>query len=147
MPTYLCTIAENQLSQNQKAAIAQAVTRIHCEVAGAPSYFAQVIFQEVKPGDHFIGGAPLDHQTLFVYGTIRAGRTPEIKRALLQKLTAALAEAAGLPPTQVWIYIADLEARQIVEFGQLLPDPGSEAAWTAALPAEVRAFMESKGRL
>jgi phenylpyruvate tautomerase PptA (4-oxalocrotonate tautomerase family) len=146
MPTYLCTIAEGQLSQNQKAAVAQAITQTHSEVTGAPSYFAQVIFHEVKPGNHFIRGAPLDHKTLFVYGTIRAGRTPETKRALLVQLRKVLAEAASLPQTQIWIYITDLEARQIVEYGQLLPDPGSEEAWAAALSDEVRRLMEHTGR-
>jgi phenylpyruvate tautomerase PptA (4-oxalocrotonate tautomerase family) len=146
MPTYLCTIAEGQLSQNQKAAVAQAITQTHSEVTGAPSYFAQVIFHEVKPGNHFVGGAPLGQKTLFVYGTIRAGRTPETKRALLIQLRSVLAGAASLPQTQIWIYITDLEARQIVEYGQLLPDPGSEDAWAAALPDEVRSLMERTGR-
>jgi hypothetical protein len=57
-----------------------------------------------------------------------------------------LAGAASLPQTQIWIYITDLEARQIVEYGQLLPDPGSEDAWAAALPVEVRSLMERTGR-
>jgi phenylpyruvate tautomerase PptA (4-oxalocrotonate tautomerase family) len=146
MPTYLCTIAEGQLSQSQKAAVAQAITQTHSEITGAPSYFAQVIFHEVKPGNHFIGGAPLAEKTLFVYGTIRAGRTAETKRALLIQLRNVLAGAASLPQTQIWIYITDLEARQIVEYGQLLPDPGSEDAWTAALPVEVRSLMERTSR-
>jgi phenylpyruvate tautomerase PptA (4-oxalocrotonate tautomerase family) len=146
MPTYSCTVAEGQLSQSQKAAIAKAITDIHCRVAVAPTYFAQVIFNEVKPGNHFVAGRPLDHKTVFVYGTIRTGRPADVKKALLKELTAALAEAAGLPSTQVWIYLTELEGRQMVEFGQILPAPGEEDAWAAALPADIRAFMEGKGR-
>jgi len=49
MPTYVCTAREGQLSPDQKSRIAAAVTRIHSEVTGAPKFFAQVIFEEVKP--------------------------------------------------------------------------------------------------
>jgi phenylpyruvate tautomerase PptA (4-oxalocrotonate tautomerase family) len=146
MPTYICTVAEGRISQNQKAAIALQITRIHSEVTGAPSYFAQVMFHEIKPGNHFMGGDPLSHDTLFVHGHIRAGRTPENKRALIERLAAALAKAVGLPASGVWIYIAELPARQMVEFGQILPEPGSEDAWTKALPAEARDFMQRIGR-
>ncbi len=143
MPTYTCTIAQAQLSQTQKAAIARRITQIHSEVTGAPGSFAQVIFREVKPGNHFMGGAPLGHDTLFVHGHIRAGRTAEQKRALLTKMAAALGEAAGLAATGIWIYVAELPSAQMMEFGQVLPVPGGEAAWTEALPREVRAFMRS----
>lgn len=143
MPTYICTTPEGRLSQNQKAAIARQITQIHSEVTGAPAYFAQVIFQEVKPGNHFMGGAPLGHRTLFVHAHIRAGRTAEQKRVLRAKLTTALSEAVSLPATGIWIYVAELPPQQMVEFGQVLPEPGREAAWTDALPGGVRSFMQS----
>jgi phenylpyruvate tautomerase PptA (4-oxalocrotonate tautomerase family) len=142
MPTYVCFAGKGQLTPDQKAAIASGITRIHSEVTGAPPYFAQVIFQEIKPGNHFMGGLPLRHGTLFVHGHIRGGRTPDSKRVLIERLTAALGEAAGLAPSGVWVYIAELLARQMVEFGQVLPEPGSEEAWAQALPAEAREFMQ-----
>ncbi len=146
MPTYLCTTAEAQLSSGQKAEIASQITQIHNEVTGAPAYFAQVIFHEIKPGNHFMGGAPLGHRTLFVHGHIRSGRTPENKLTLIQRLTDALSGAAGLPASGVWVYIAEVPASQMVEFGHVLPEPGEEEAWTKALPAEVREFMQAIGR-
>jgi len=66
MPTYFCTTLEGRLTAEQKRKMAGEITRVHCEVTGAPSFFAQVIFQEVRPGDYFIGGAPLKHDQLFV---------------------------------------------------------------------------------
>jgi phenylpyruvate tautomerase PptA (4-oxalocrotonate tautomerase family) len=36
MPTYVCSLAEGSVTQNQKAAIAEAVSRIHSEETGAP---------------------------------------------------------------------------------------------------------------
>jgi phenylpyruvate tautomerase PptA (4-oxalocrotonate tautomerase family) len=58
MPTYVCTVREGQLLPDQKSRIAAEVTRIHSEVTGAPTFFAQVIFEEVKPANHFMGGPP-----------------------------------------------------------------------------------------
>jgi phenylpyruvate tautomerase PptA (4-oxalocrotonate tautomerase family) len=55
MPTYVCTIKEGRLSPDQKSRIAGEITRIHCEVTGAPTFFAQVIFEEVKSGQLFHG--------------------------------------------------------------------------------------------
>jgi len=62
MPTYVCTAAQGLLRAAKKGAIAIAITRTHGEVTGAPAYFAQVIFQDVTEGDHFIGGRQIDYE-------------------------------------------------------------------------------------
>jgi phenylpyruvate tautomerase PptA (4-oxalocrotonate tautomerase family) len=68
MPTYFCSSPSGRLTTEQKRKIAGEITRIHSEVTGAPSFFAQVIFHEVNPGGWFIGGLPLTHEHIFVYG-------------------------------------------------------------------------------
>ena len=150
MPTYVCTVREGQLSPDQKSRIAAEVTRIHSEVTGAPTFFAQVIFEEVKPGNHFMGGVPLVHDQLydqiFVYGRVRAGRSIQEKLKMIKLMAEAVGEAAGVRRTGVWIYIAELPPRQMIEYGYVLPDPGDEAVWTNALPKEDREFMQSVGR-
>lgn len=143
MPTYVCTAIAGQLSPAHKADIAAAITRIHHEVTGAPAHFAQVVFREAVSGDIFIGGAPLRHQHLFVHGHIRDGRSAVDKSALIGELTRVLPGLAGIAHTGIWIYLAELPARQMVEFGHVLPAAGDEAAWSQSLPAEDRAFMES----
>ena len=150
MPTYVCTVREGQLSPDQKSRIAAEVTRIHSEVTGAPMFFAQVIFEEVKPGNHFMGGVPLAHDQLynqiFVYGRVRAGRSIQDKLKMIKLMAEAVGEAAGVRRTGVWIYIAELPPRQMIEYGYVLPDPGDEEVWTNALPKEDREFMQSVGR-
>jgi hypothetical protein len=42
--------------------------------------------------------------------------------------------------------VAELPPRQMIEFGHLLPEAGDEPAWTAALPAADREFMQSIGK-
>jgi phenylpyruvate tautomerase PptA (4-oxalocrotonate tautomerase family) len=150
MPTYVCTVREGQLSPDQKSRIAAEVTRIHSEVTGAPTYFAQVIFEEVKSGNHFMGDVSLVHDQLydqiFVYGRVRAGRSIQDKLKMIKLMAEAVGEAAGVRRTGVWIYIAELPPRQMIEYGYVLPDPGDEEVWTNALPKEDREFMQSVGR-
>jgi phenylpyruvate tautomerase PptA (4-oxalocrotonate tautomerase family) len=143
MPTYTVTTPEGCLTADQRAAIAREITRVHSETTGAPTYFAQVIFNEVAPGKYFVGGQLLHGLQLFVNGQIRAGRTTESKDALIALMLVAVAKAAGLPTNNVWIYITDLIPRQMVEFGNVLPEPGDERTWTEALPPADRAHMES----
>jgi phenylpyruvate tautomerase PptA (4-oxalocrotonate tautomerase family) len=147
MPTYFCTSLEGRLTAEQKREIADAITRVHCEVTGAPSFFAQVIFQEVKPGDYFMGGAPLKHDQLFVYGHIRSGRAAVDKSRMITLMAKAVGDAAKVEDRRsVWIYVGELPPRQMIEFGHLLPEAGDEPAWTAALPEADREFMQSIGK-
>jgi phenylpyruvate tautomerase PptA (4-oxalocrotonate tautomerase family) len=146
MPTYVCTIKEGRLSPDQKRRIAGEITRIHCEVTGAPTFFAQVIFEEVKPGNYFMGGVSLAHDQIFVYGRVRAGRSIQDKLKMIKLMAEAVASAAGVSRTAVWIYIAELPARQMMEYGYVLPEPGDEDVWTNALPPEDREFMQAVGR-
>ena len=147
MPTYFCTTLEGRLTAGQKSKIASEVTRVHCEVTGAPSFFAQVIFEEVKPGDYFIGGAPLKHDQIFVYGHIRSGRAAVDKSRMINQMAKAVGEAARVENGwSVWVYVAELPARQMIEFGHLLPEAGDEEMWTVVLPTTDREFMQSIGK-
>jgi phenylpyruvate tautomerase PptA (4-oxalocrotonate tautomerase family) len=146
MPTYTLTVPEGQLSSHQKARVAAAITRTHAEVTGGPSYFAQVIVNEVKPGNYFVGGAPLEGDHIFVHGHIRGGRSPDRKHALLVRLIESIAEAADVTASHIWAYIVDLQPSQMAEFGRVLPEPGKEPSWAAALPESEQQRMESIGR-
>lgn len=147
MPTYRC-LSSIELSETTRASLAQAITHTHAEVTGAPTYFAQVVFERVEDGRIFIGGHPLRHDHLFVHGFIRAGRTPAQRTALVQGLTQDVVDATGLPRRSVWVYVMELEAMHMVEFGCILPESGQEASWTEGLDPELRTWMEklSHGR-
>ena len=146
MPTYTVTAPEGRLSASHKADIAAAITRVHNTVTGAPTYFAQVIFVDVKPGNYFIGGVPLAADQVFVHGQIRAGRSAADKDKLIDGMLKEVAQAARAAHHAVWVYILDLVPRQMAEFCHVLPEPGGEAAWTEALPKDDRERMEKIGR-
>jgi phenylpyruvate tautomerase PptA (4-oxalocrotonate tautomerase family) len=146
MPTYHCASPAGLLDAGRKSAIAAAITRIHNAVTGAASFFAQVIFTDIARGNHFMGGAPLASDQIFVHGFIRAGRSVSDRERLVTELVTAVADLAGLPRKLVWVYVTEIPARQMAEYGHILPEPGGEQAWLDALPAEDRAYMQSVGK-
>jgi len=143
MPTYTCTATRGLLNAGRKNAIAAAVTKAHAEITGAPAYFAQVIFQEVSEGDHFIGGRPLGHDHVFIHGSIRSGRRAADRETLMKRLVNDVATAAGVETFSVWVYLQELPPAAMAEFGHILPEPGNETVWAEALPADDRARMQS----
>jgi phenylpyruvate tautomerase PptA (4-oxalocrotonate tautomerase family) len=142
MPTYTCTLPAGRLSAEQKAAVARDITRVHNEVTGAATFFAQVIFNEVPAGNYFIGGKPLKDDQIFLNGQIRAGRSAVDRGRLLRELHRVVAAAAGAQPSSVWVYLTDLPARDMIEYGHVLPEPGHESEWLAGLPAADRERMQ-----
>lgn len=143
MPAYTVTAPAGQLSPIQKQKMAEEITRVHCDVTGAPTYFVQIIFNDVPEGNYFRGGRRLEGaDNLYVHGRIRAGRNSETKERLLLDLMKAVTEAAGIDSTAVQVYLVEVPARQIVEFGRILPLPGEEDAWWQAMPASLRARIE-----
>jgi phenylpyruvate tautomerase PptA (4-oxalocrotonate tautomerase family) len=146
MPTYHCSAAAGLLDAGKKSAIAAEITRIHNAVTGAASFFAQVIYTDIAKGDHFMGGAPLASDQIFVHGFIRAGRSVPDRQKLVTEMVTALSRLSGLPRKSVWVYLTEIPARQMAEYGHVLPEPGDEQAWLDGLPAEDRAYMQSVGK-
>ena len=141
MPTYIVTAPKGRLSANQKQRLAARITDIHCATTGAPAYFAQVIFNEVMPGNYFLGGKLLRQDNIFVHGEIRAGRDVMTKEKLVLDIMAATAGIADTEESCVQVYILDVPARQIAEWGQILPNPGDESNWLARIPDHVKQRM------
>lgn len=141
MPTYTLTVPAHRLTPEQKARAAAGIARVHHEVTGAAAFFAQVIIHEVPAGNYFVGGRPLAGDQLFLHGQIRAGRAAPERRLLLLALRDVVAEVAAAPRRDVWVYLVDLPAGDMVEYGHVLPEPGGEAAWLAGLPEADRAHL------
>jgi phenylpyruvate tautomerase PptA (4-oxalocrotonate tautomerase family) len=88
MPVYRCTVPTGALDDDARRRIVQAITAVHCDVTDAPPTFVHVIYSERDAGAYDVAG------------TIRAGRTDAVKRALVDGLRDAVAAGAGVrPPT------------------------------------------------
>jgi phenylpyruvate tautomerase PptA (4-oxalocrotonate tautomerase family) len=143
MPTYIVSAASDRFSADVKQRIAEDITRIHNEATGAQGFFAQVVFNDVPKGNHFVGGSPLRSEQIFVHGHIRAGRSPERKRELLEGIVDAVSKTTSVAKRFIWAYLSELPPAQMVEYGHVLPEPGSENSWLSSLPAEDRDYMQS----
>jgi len=147
MPTYTVISANLLLTPRQEADIAAAITRSHHKATGAPAFFAQVIFNEIAGGRHYIGGKAYRAPHLFVHGMIRAGRGAQAKTALIKDIAAKVQTIAGIAREDIWVYIQDIPATQMVEFGRVLPEPGAEEAWRKAISARKLEDLRSIGAI
>ena len=143
MPTYVCTTAAGRLSAAQRAKIAQAITIIHAEEGVAPRYFVQVLFHGVEPDSHFIGGQPAPEGLIWVRADIRRGRTDTQKKAIMERVAAEISAAANVSREDVWVYISDIPATGVLEFGHVLPPPGQEEEWFESMPAALQTRLKA----
>ncbi|MEQ5814089.1 cis-3-chloroacrylic acid dehalogenase [Marinobacter sp. NFXS11] len=141
MPTYTVTVANLSLSPQQKSQIAEAITAAHNAQTGAPRFFAQVLFSAADEGDHFVGGRMNTAPQVYVHGLVRDGRSIEIKQALMSQMLEEIVRVAGITAEDVWIYLQDIPAAQMIEFGRFLPAPGDEAEWEKGMTPEKRASL------
>jgi phenylpyruvate tautomerase PptA (4-oxalocrotonate tautomerase family) len=130
MPLYLCSSPKNLIAENRKPVIAKELTHIHCDVTGAPSSFVHVFF--VTSDDASEGLVSL-------FGSIRGGRSDDQKTEITSRMSAAVARLADLDPASVSMGTVDVPAKWAMEGGDIMPEPGEEAAWFAAHAAKAAA--------
>lgn len=131
MPLYTCNSKSGAIPPEAKAKIAADVTRIHCDVTGAPAKFVHVFFFEDAPMP------PLAGKEAMLYGQIRHGRTDEQKAQICAEMKASICNHAGLGENAVQAFTTDTPASWVMEGGDILPEPGEEEAWLAAHDAKL----------
>jgi phenylpyruvate tautomerase PptA (4-oxalocrotonate tautomerase family) len=120
MPLYLCSTPASTLDDGGRRRVAEAITGIHCELTGAPPTVVHVVFDESADG------------ACSVVGTIRAGRSDEIKAELRDRIARAVAAAVDVEAAAVGVVTTDVPASWVMEGGAVMPEPGDEARWLAA---------------
>jgi phenylpyruvate tautomerase PptA (4-oxalocrotonate tautomerase family) len=133
MPTYVCSTAAGRLTPTQKTDIVRCITTVHHEETDAPRYLVQVIFYEIASGNHYIAGELARADQIWIRGDLRSGRTEEQKGKILRRILQGVAKSAAAAEEAVWVYLSDIPATNISEYGRILPLPGNEDAWFAAL--------------
>ena len=133
MPTYIVKTSNLKLKQKIKDKIAKGITITHNKITGANLYFAQVIFEENKKNNHYMGGKIIKNDQIFLHGKIRAGRSSEIKKKLIIELRDSIIINAEIKKDNVWVYLLDLIPSQMIEYGEILPESGEEKSWFKSL--------------
>jgi phenylpyruvate tautomerase PptA (4-oxalocrotonate tautomerase family) len=130
MPIYQCSAPAGMLTRAMKAEIATAITDAHVEATGAPRVFVHVFFNELPPGVAYSAGE-IDTKISGIQGAIRAGRTLEVKQALIKQISAAWSKITGQPEKQVLAGLNEIDSDVTMEYGLILPHPGGETEWFA----------------
>jgi phenylpyruvate tautomerase PptA (4-oxalocrotonate tautomerase family) len=138
MPTYVCTGSARQMTASQKAKIATVIGKIHHEETGGPLYFVQVIFRSLETESHYIAGQVATASQLWIRGDIRAGRSEAQKHRIITRLLQEVSAISSTAAENVWVYLNDVPAGNIAEYGRVLPEPDEEQAWFADLPDALR---------
>ena len=143
MPTYFVNSSNIKLSRLIKKKLAKLITKIHNKANGANKYFAQVIFNETKKVNHFMGGKIVSKSEIFIYGHIRSGRTSKVKNKLIKGLREIIRENTKLDKDNIWVYLLDLKPNQMIEYGEILPKSGGEKKWFKNLPTKLKLRLNS----
>ena len=144
MPTYVCSVPEGSVDEHRKAEIAEAISRIHSEETGAPNFFAQIVIEEKKATDRFLGPTLASNQ-IWIRGDIRAGRTDVQRTRMMLRMKKEIGQITGAMDQDIWVYLCNLAPTDMVEYGHVLPRPGEEAAWYDNLPQSLRDYMKALG--
>ena len=125
MPLYLCNAAKGSISDDAKPKIAADITRIHCDVTGAPSQFVHAFFVEED------AAPPFDGKSAVLFGSIRANRTDAQKAQIIAEMRQSISKHARLDLDTIGMMTTDVPASWAFEGGEVMPEPGEEAEWLA----------------
>lgn len=124
--------------------VAAAITAARYAQTGAPRFFAQVLFAAANERDHFVGGRVNTAPQMYVHGLVREDRSIEIKQALMSQRLKEIVQNVGITAEDVWIYLQNIPATQMIESGLFWPVPGDEAKWEKRMTPEKRASLPKK---
>ncbi len=60
-------------------------------------------------------------------------------------IKADISGITGINTSDIWIYLNNIEAENMLEYGYILPPPGGEALWFNELPEYLQERLKSLG--
>ena len=142
MPIYQCVVPEGATTPEQRAEMASELTKIHSEATGDTPELVQALFLEIPTGYAFTAGKPSAMSN--IAGYIRAGRSPEVRAQLFERINAAWSDITGIPDTQLKLTLLDIPAAWIMQAGMMLPEPGNDEEWLDRVRAKLEDLEEAK---
>ena len=64
-----------------------------------------------------------------------------IKQALAGQMPEEIAQIVDIAADDAWIYLQNIPATQMIEFGRFLPVPGDESEWKKGMSLGKRASL------
>jgi phenylpyruvate tautomerase PptA (4-oxalocrotonate tautomerase family) len=135
MPIYQCISPDGLLDKPTRTAIAEEITRIHCDATGVPPSFVNVLFTGMPAGTCFVAGQPSGHTVL--NGAIRVGRDLATRQRILRELSQMWTRLTGQSEGELLISLWESPPENVMEAGLIFPALGQEERW----------FEENRARL
>lgn len=127
MPFYTIATPPGVTTKAQRDEMAESIVEMHLRLAGGLRQFVNVMFHEYDPTRFYVGGR---HETrVMLDASIRAGRTKEVKTALLTSYSALASRVLGVPEADLLVSVNEIRAENVMEGGHILPEPGDEEEW------------------
>ncbi|MGY4650280.1 phenylpyruvate tautomerase PptA (4-oxalocrotonate tautomerase family) [Mycobacterium sp. URHB0021] len=106
-----------------------------CRPSRAPLELVHVVFPELGADHVFTGGNP--STSAFIRGSIRAGRSEQVRRTLMQRISNSYLEITGADAMGLLVVLIDYPPTWGMEGGLVLPDitPEAQEAWMAKVTA------------
>jgi phenylpyruvate tautomerase PptA (4-oxalocrotonate tautomerase family) len=124
MPVYEFTAPAGAATLARKAEIAQAVTRVHTEVTGAPASYVHCSFAEAPRGSMFVSGEEAIAPRMI--GLIRSGRSEALRGRLLHAIADAWSDITGEPKDDLALFLYEVPGANCLEYGEILPEAADD---------------------
>ena len=125
MPVYQFMAPAGTPTLDHKAELAQAVTKVHSEVTGAPTRYVLCSFTDIPPGSLFTNGEETSSPRMI--GLIRSGRSAAVRGRLIHGIADAWSEITGVPKGELAIFLHEIPGANAFEYGAILPDASQDA--------------------
>lgn len=116
MAIYICNGVRGVIAQQVRADLAGEITKIHCDVTGASRRSVHVFFFEDAPQ------LPINGKSIFLFGSIRAGRTDAQKNELSQRIKAAICTHADVSFGEITFGTTDVPPSWTMVGGEVQAD-------------------------
>jgi phenylpyruvate tautomerase PptA (4-oxalocrotonate tautomerase family) len=125
MPVYEFVAPTGAATLNHQAEIARAVTKVHCEITGAPAHYVHCSFTEAASCSMFVSGEATTSPRMM--GLIRSGRSKELRGRLLHGIADAWSQITGDAKEDLAIFLYEVPGANCFEDGSIMPEASEDA--------------------
>ena len=68
----------------------------------------------------------LGSDLIFIHGNHRVGQYVDVKHQLVAKVVDDVSSVAYIEKWRIWLYINEMSANQMIEYGRFVPEPRQE---------------------
>jgi len=115
VPTYVVRARAETLIPGRRQRLAEQITEAHHRVTGAPRSLVQVVVEDLRGRDHFIGGRAAASGSVYVHGHVLAGRDEQVLAALAAGVRDAVVATSGVDEDLVWVYLSEIPPERMIE--------------------------------